>query len=326
MGTERTLTLSEFTWHGKTVLCTGGTGTFGQAFAKRILQEPIAGLRIYSRGELAQVEMARRFTDSRVKFLIGDVRDRSRLHRAFNGVDVVVHAAALKQVPVCEADPLECKKTNIDGASNVIEAALDRGVERVMGLSTDKAAAPLNTYGKSKAFAEALFLAANIYAGAGPTKLAAVRYGNVAASRGSLIPLLLSQKDSGTVTITDNAMTRFWFTIGQAVEFTISRIEDMQGGELFIPKLKSTYVTQIVRAIAPQAQIQHIGIRPGEKLDEVLITADESRRAHDMGSYYVLNDDYHTGAPFTYDSGANVFLSDSDLAREIPRAIAEAAA
>jgi len=278
-----------FNWTGKTVLITGGTGTFGRAFAQHILQyEKIRALRILSRDELKQWEFARAATDERLRFMIGDVRELSRLLRAFAGVDVVIHAAALKQVPACEYNPFEAIKTNVVGAQNVIEAAIERGVERVLGLSTDKAANPVNLYGATKLCAEKLFVQGNAYVGESRTRFACVRYGNVVGSRGSVVPLVLEQRQSGRVTLTDRRMTRFWISAREAVDLVRRSVEAMRGGEVFVPKLPSIKVVDLIEATAPGCEIHEVGIRPGEKLHETLVTAEESRRARDGSDLFVI--------------------------------------
>jgi UDP-N-acetylglucosamine 4,6-dehydratase len=268
---------------------TGGTGSFGTTFvdvALRLLQP--RRLIVFSRDELKQSEMAKRFTHPSLRFFVGDVRDRDRLQRAMHGVDIVVHAAALKQVPACEYNPFEAVKTNVLGANNVIEAAIDQGVERVMALSTDKAVNPVNVYGATKLCAEKLFVQGNSYAGGLKTRMAVVRYGNVVGSRGSVIPIFLEQRENGHLTITDERMTRFWLTLEQGVRFVIGCIERMQGGEIFVPKIPSMRIVDLARAIAPAASLRTIGVRPGEKLHEVLISADESRSTVEMDGMYVV--------------------------------------
>jgi UDP-N-acetylglucosamine 4,6-dehydratase len=268
---------------------TGGTGSFGTTFvdvALRLLQP--RRLIVFSRDELKQSEMAKRFTHPSLRFFVGDVRDRDRLQRAMHGVDIVVHAAALKQVPACEYNPFEAVKTNVLGANNVIEAAIDQGVERVMALSTDKAVNPVNVYGATKLCAEKLFVQGNSYAGGLKTRMAVVRYGNVVGSRGSVIPIFLEQRENGHLTITDERMTRFWLTLEQGVRFVIGCIERMQGGEIFVPKIPSMRIVDLARAIAPAASLRTIGVRPGEKLHEVLISADESRQTVEMDGMYVV--------------------------------------
>lgn len=277
-------------------LITGGTGSFGRAFIRRLLKDNLSErVCVYSRGEHSQESMAREFApldpDQRLRFRIGDVRDRDRLEMAMRGCDVVVHAAALKVVPICEADPIEAIKTNILGAQNVVEAALRAGVKKVMALSTDKAAASNTLYGATKFAAERLFVAANVYSGDGaPTRFACVRYGNVAGSQGSCIPLFQRLRAQGAkaLPITDRRMTRFFFTLDEAVEFTLSSIEMMAGGEVFIPKITAKRIVDLAKEIAPELPHEVVGIRPGEKIHEVLISEDESRTALDLSDRYVL--------------------------------------
>ncbi|MEG3054730.1 MAG: UDP-N-acetylglucosamine 4,6-dehydratase (inverting) [Methanoculleus sp.] len=245
-------------------------------------------VRIYSRGELLQWEMQQKIQDERLRFFIGDVRDKDRLYRAMNDVDIVVHAAALKQVPAAEYNPIEAVKTNIDGASNVINASIDNGVEKVMALSTDKAVHPVNLYGATKMVAEKLFVQGNTYAGGRNTRFACTRYGNVVGSRGSIIPLFLEQRKQGRVTITDERMTRFWLTLEQGARFVAQCIETMRGGEIFVPKIPSMRITDLAKIVAPDCEVEIIGIRPGEKLHEVLLTEDEARHSKDMGDYFII--------------------------------------
>jgi UDP-N-acetylglucosamine 4,6-dehydratase len=276
-------------WRQRSVLVTGGTGSFGTTFvdvALRLLQP--RRLIVFSRDELKQSEMAKRFSHPSLRFFVGDVRDRDRLQRAMHGVDIVIHAAALKQVPACEYNPFEAVKTNVVGANNVIEAAIDQGVERVMALSTDKAVNPVNIYGATKLCAEKLFVQGNSYAGGLKTRMAVVRYGNVVGSRGSVIPIFLEQRDNGQLTITDERMTRFWLTLEQGVRFVIGCIERMQGGEIFVPRIPSMRIVDLARAIAPSASLRTIGVRAGEKLHEVLISADEARQAVELDGMYVV--------------------------------------
>lgn len=278
---------------GKTVLVTGGTGSFGQHFVGTLLEhhDPLA-VRVYSRDELKQYDMQRRFNDPRLRFLLGDVRDVDRLRRAVNGVDVVVHAAALKQVPACEYNPFEAVKTNTLGTQNVAEACIDAGVERAMALSTDKAVSPANLYGATKACAERLFVQANVYVGHGRTRLSCVRYGNVVGSRGSVVPLFGEQAKQGRLTITDPRMTRFWITLDQAVAFVIRSLERMRGGEIFVPKIPSMRVVDLAAAIAPDVPVCITGIRPGEKLHEALLGGEESRHTFDGGDCYVIEPEH----------------------------------
>ena len=274
---------------GKIILLTGGTGSFGKKCTQILLKNHNPErIRIYSRGELLQYEMEKKFSDDRLRFFIGDVRDKERLSRAMNDVDIVIHAAALKQVPACEYNPLEAVKTNVDGTKNIIESAIDNGVTRVLGLSTDKAVHPVNLYGATKMVAEKLLIQGNYYSGKGKTRFSCVRYGNVVGSRGSVVPLFLEQKKTGTVTVTDERMTRFWLTLEQGVKFVINSLESMQGGEIFIPKIPSMKVTDLARALAPDAKIRTIGIRPGEKLHEVMLTEDEARHTREFDTHYVI--------------------------------------
>ncbi len=277
-------------WQDKVVLVTGGTGSFGRKFVEIMLKDyHPAKLIIFSRDELKQHEMREAgFTHSSLRYFIGDVRDRLRLRRAMNGVDIVVHAAALKQVPACEYNPIEAILTNIMGARNVVEAALDMGVARVMALSTDKAVNPINLYGATKLAAEKLFVQSNAYAGGMATRFSCVRYGNVIGSRGSVVPVFLRQREQGRITITDERMTRFWLTLEQGVRFTIRCIEQMQGGEVFVPKIPSMRVVDLARVIAPDCEMEVIGIRPGEKLHEVLISEDEARHTVELEDMFVV--------------------------------------
>jgi len=277
-------------WSDKIVLVTGGTGSFGKKFIEIMLEEyHPAKLIIFSRDELKQHEMrVSGFNDPSLRYFIGDVRDLPRLKRAMNGVDIVVHAAALKQVPACEYNPMEAIKTNILGSSNIVDAALDTSVEKVVALSTDKAVNPVNLYGATKLAAEKLFIQSNAYAAGSTTRFSCVRYGNVVGSRGSVIPIFIKQRKNGKLTITDDRMTRFWLTLEQGVRFVIKCAEIMQGGEVFVPKLPSTKILDLARVIAPEAEIEIIGIRPGEKLHEVLINADEARSTIELDDMFVV--------------------------------------
>jgi len=275
---------------GKTILVTGGTGSFGQQFVETVIRtsKPQA-IRIYSRDELKQSQMSQRFLhDAPLRFLLGDVRDKERLYRAMRGVEIVIHAAALKQVPACEYNPFEAVKTNILGAANVIDAAIDCGVHRVLALSTDKAVNPVNLYGATKLCAEKLFVQGNAYAGPSGTRFGCARYGNVVASRGSVIPLFLQQRDNGDVTVTDKRMTRFWITLEQGVEFVLRCLEMMHGGEIFVPKIPSMNIMDLVEAIAPDCRVTFTGIRPGEKLHEVLIAPDEAWHTLEFSEMFVI--------------------------------------
>jgi UDP-N-acetylglucosamine 4,6-dehydratase/5-epimerase len=304
---------------GKIILITGGTGSFGQKFTETVLQEHNPDtVRIFSRGELLQQEMRLKFHDDpRLRFFIGDVRDRERVDRAMYGADIVVHAAALKQVPTCEYNPIEAVKTNIDGTINIINAAIDKGIEKAIAISSDKAVHPVNLYGATKMVMERLFTQANVYSGKRNTRFSCTRYGNVIGSRGSVVPLFLEQRKTGVITITDKRMTRFWLTLSQGVNFVIDCLERMQGGEVFVPKIPSTKITDLAEAIAPESKTIVTGIRPGEKLHEVLITEDEARHAKEFDKYFVVEPEHpfwdghnfkdHNPLPvgFTYTSDNN---------------------
>ena len=280
-------------WREASVLVTGGTGSFGNKFVEIMLERyHPRRLVIFSRDELKQSEMMARFTDPSLRFFVGDVRDRDRLERAMHGVDVVVHAAALKQIPSCEYNPFETIQTNIIGTKNVIDAAIDQGVKRVIAISTDKAVNPINVYGATKLCAEKLVTQANVYGHPRGTVCAVVRYGNVIGSRGSVIPLFRAQRETGKVTVTDRAMTRFWIRLEQGVEFAIRCAGIAQGGEIFVPKIPSMRMMDLVETIAPGCQVEIIGIRPGEKLHEILISEDESRQAVEYDGMFVLEPIY----------------------------------
>ncbi|MCS6907925.1 MAG: UDP-N-acetylglucosamine 4,6-dehydratase (inverting) [Anaerolineales bacterium] len=277
-------------WSKQVVLITGGTGSFGRKFVQIMLEEyHPAKLIVFSRDEMKQHEMQTGgFNHPSLRYFIGDVRDLERLRRAMAGVDIVVHAAALKQVPACEYNPMEAIKTNILGSSNVIEAALDCNVKKVVALSTDKAVNPVNLYGATKLAAEKLFVQSNAYAAGKPTRFSCVRYGNVVGSRGSVVPTFLKQRENGRLTITDTRMTRFWISLEDGVRFVIRCIEQMEGGEVFIPKSPSMRIVDLARAIAPEAELEVIGIRPGEKLHEMLIHEDEARSTVELDDMYVV--------------------------------------
>jgi UDP-N-acetylglucosamine 4,6-dehydratase len=280
-------------FEGHTILLTGGTGSFGQHFTRYALAKwNPAAIRIYSRDELKQYDMARAIPDDRLRFFIGDVRDSARLRRAGEGADIVVHAAALKQVPACEYNPFEAIKTNVLGTQNVAEMCIDAGVHRAVALSTDKAVSPANLYGATKLCAEKLFVQSNVYAGTRPTRLSCVRYGNVVGSRGSVVPVFRDQVGRGELTITDERMTRFWITLDQAVEFVAACISRMRGGEVFIPRLPSMRVVDLAEAIAPGMPITYTGIRPGEKLHEALLTAEESRHTVDRKDHLIIEPEH----------------------------------
>ncbi len=277
-------------WKDKSILVTGGTGSFGKKFIKLMLEEyHPAKVIVFSRDELKQHEMrVAGYDHPNLRYFIGDIRDLPRLKRAFEGVDIVVHAAALKQVPACEYNPMEAIKTNILGSSNVVDAALDSGVKVVMALSTDKAVNPVNLYGATKLAAEKLLIQSNAYAGNKETRISCVRYGNVVGSRGSVVPVFLKQRSSGKLTITDERMTRFWISLEQGVRFVSRCIEQMHGGEVFVPKIPSMTVSDLAKAIAPDATLNVIGIRSGEKLHEVLISEDESRTTVELDDMFVV--------------------------------------
>ena len=284
-----------FTLDGSRILVTGATGSFGNAFVRKVLRSTgVSRLVIYSRDELKQYEMRAKLAeegllDERLRFFIGDVRDLDRLERALSDINVVIHAAALKQVPTAEYNPIECIKTNVLGAENVVSAAIDRGVERVIALSSDKAANPINLYGATKLCSDKLFVAANHLAGFKPTRFSVVRYGNVVASRGSVVALFKQLAQTGQpVPITDPRMTRFWLTIDQGVEFVLKCLSRMAGGEIFVPKLPSMKVVDVANAVVPGAPHKYIGIRPGEKLHEIMITRDDAANTIEFDEYFVI--------------------------------------
>lgn len=272
------------------ILVTGGTGSFGKKFAEIAMKvlKPHK-LIVFSRDELKQHDMRTDgFNQECMRYFIGDVRDRDRLTRAMHGVDVVIHAAALKHVPACEYNPMEAIRTNVIGAENVINAAIDAGVKKVLALSTDKAVNPVNLYGATKLCAEKLFIQSNSYAGADGTRFSCVRYGNVVGSRGSVVPLFRAQKASGTISITDERMTRFWLTLDEGVHFVINCLKDMHGGEIFVPKIPSAHLTDLAEVLAPDCKRKITGIRPGEKLHECLLSMDEARHAIEMNDKFVI--------------------------------------
>ena len=275
---------------GKSILVTGGTGSFGKAFVKYALAnlDP-ARIAVFSRDELKQYEFRREIDDDpRLRWFIGDVRDSTRLSRAFHGVEAVVHAAALKQVDTAEYNPFECIATNVFGAENVINAAIDRGIERVVALSTDKASSPINLYGASKLCSDKLFVAGNHYANHGSSRFSVVRYGNVVGSRGSVVPLFQRLASTGRLPITDTRMTRFWITLDQAVRFVVDSFDRMSGGEIFVPRIPSTTILDLAKAIAPDAEIEVVGIRPGEKLHEEMVSENDARRTFQFEDRYVI--------------------------------------
>lgn len=321
----------------KSILITGGTGSFGKAFVRTILTRypDVQRLVVFSRDELKQFEMAQAFPAKdfpAIRYFIGDIRDESRLRRALEGIDVVIHAAALKQVPAAEYNPFECIKTNVLGAQNLIEACLDSGVQRVVALSTDKAAAPINLYGATKLCSDKLFVAANNIRGARDIRFSVVRYGNVMGSRGSVIPFFLSRKDTGVLPITDPAMTRFNISLQEGVDMVLWSIDNAWGGEVLVPKIPSYRITDVATAVAPGCRQEIVGVRPGEKIHEEMITASDSFNTVDLGRYYAILPstpiytlaDYcqATGgqpvAPgFAYDSGTNPDFLSVDALREL---------
>jgi UDP-N-acetylglucosamine 4,6-dehydratase len=284
--------VKQFVWDGSTILITGGTGSFGRKFVEIVLREHRPRkIIVFSRDELKQHEMRQRFPDgpgAPMRYFLGDVRDPERLRRAFGGVDLVVHAAALKQVPACEYNPFEAVQTNIQGAKHVVDAAIDLGVPRVVALSTDKAVSPVNLYGATKLVAEKIFVQGNTYSAARETRFSCVRYGNVVGSRGSVIPLWQQQAESGCITVTDERMTRFWITLEQGVRFVMSAAERMHGGEVFVPKLPSMRLIDLAAAVAPGCTVRTVGIRPGEKLHELLMSEDEARQTLEFDDMYVI--------------------------------------
>src|SRR4051812_4490963 len=278
--------------NGKTVLITGGTGSFGRRFTETALKtyNP-KRLIVFSRDELKQFEMHAKWGEDKypnIRYFIGDVRDRDRLYRAFDGVDVVVHAAALKQVPAAEYNPIEAVKTNVLGAANVIDAAIDRGVQKVVALSTDKAASPINLYGATKLCSDKLFVAANSYSGAHKTRFSVVRYGNVVGSRGSVVPFFLKRRKTGKLPITDPRMTRFWITLDQGVEFVLASLDRMNGGEIFVPKIPSMKLTDLARVIGPDCEMEIVGKRPGEKVHELMVGEDDASNTVEHDGYYAI--------------------------------------
>ncbi len=309
----------------KSILITGGTGSFGKAFVRTVLERypGIRRLVVYSRDELKQFEMSQVFSDRDypgLRYFIGDIRDEARLRRALEGVDVVVHAAALKQVPAAEYNPFECIKTNVLGAQNLVEACLDAGVSRVVALSTDKAAAPINLYGATKLCSDKLFVAANNIKGSRDIRFSVVRYGNVMGSRGSVIPFFLERRKTGVLPITDTRMTRFNISLQEGVEMVLWSLENALGGEVLVPKIPSYRITDLAQAVGPECRIEVVGIRPGEKIHEEMITASDSPNTVDLGRYYAIlpsngaysveeycarHDARRVEAGFSYNSGSN---------------------
>ena len=284
-------------FNNKKILITGGTGSFGKKMVEIVLKKyKPEKLVVFSRDELKQFEMAQRFADSKygcIRYFIGDVRDKERLERAFNSVDYVIHAAALKQVPAAEYNPFEAVKTNILGAQNVINVAIDRGVKRVIALSTDKAANPINLYGATKLCSDKLFISGNAYVGREETRFAVVRYGNVMGSRGSVIPFFMKKRETGILPITDPRMTRFWITVEEAVDFVLQCFECMVGGELFVPKLPSMNIMDLATVLAPECKTELVGIRSGEKLHEIMVPRDDARNTVEFPNYYVIKPQFN---------------------------------
>jgi UDP-N-acetylglucosamine 4,6-dehydratase/5-epimerase len=319
---------------GKVILITGGTGSFGRKCAETILKScNPKKLIIFSRDELKQFEMSQTFSYDQypcMRYFIGDVRDKERINRAMQGVDYVIHAAAMKQVPASEYNPFEAVKTNILGAQNIINVAIDQGVKKVIALSTDKAANPINLYGATKLCSDKLFIAGNAYVGQEDTVFSVVRYGNVVGSRGSVIPFFLKQRESGMLPVTDPRMTRFWITPQQGVNFVLFCLERMVGGEVFVPKLPSMNIMDLAKAICPGGRIEVVGIRPGEKLHEVMVPKDEARHTVEYEDYYVIKPDFRFftrrfsevgGKPvaedFEYNSESNSWWLTVDELREM---------
>lgn len=319
----------------KNILITGGTGSFGRKCTEIILKRyKPKKLIIFSRDEFKQFEMSQVFSEKQypcIRYFIGDVRDKERLHRAFHGVDYVIHAAALKQVPAAEYNPFEAVKTNIIGAENIINAAIDQKVKRVIALSTDKAANPINLYGATKLCSDKLFIAGNSYVGEAHTILSVVRYGNVAGSKGSVIPFFIKMRSTGVLPITDARMTRFWITLEKGVNFVLRCLEIMKGGELFVPKIPSMKVIDLAKVIAPECKQEIVGIRPGEKIHEVIITRDDARHSIELDDYYIIEPEIHWWSDenrlsnggkrlpedFEYSSGSNKWILGVDEMREI---------
>ncbi|HPI91487.1 MAG TPA: UDP-N-acetylglucosamine 4,6-dehydratase (inverting) [Deltaproteobacteria bacterium] len=322
----------------KNILITGGTGSFGKKCTEHILghYKP-RRLIIYSRDELKQFEMSQVFSHEEypcMRYFIGDVRDKERLYRAFHNVDIVIHAAALKQVPAAEYNPFEAIKTNILGAQNIIDIAIEQGVKKVIALSTDKAANPINLYGATKLCSDKLFISGNSYVGRDDTIFSVVRYGNVAGSRGSVIPFFMKEKEKGVLPVTDPRMTRFWITLDQGIDFVLKCLDIMVGGELFVPKIPSMNMMDLAQAICPECEKKIIGIRPGEKLHEVMVPRDEARNTIEFDDYYVIKPDFkyfkrrfnaeggnHVPDDFEYNSGTNPWMLTIEEMKEIIRTL-----
>jgi UDP-N-acetylglucosamine 4,6-dehydratase (inverting) len=327
------------TLSNRSILITGGTGSFGKAFVRTVLHRypDVKRLVVYSRDELKQFEMAQEFAESAhpgLRYFIGDIRDEPRLRRALEGIDVVIHAAALKQVPAAEYNPFECIKTNVLGAQNLIEACLDSNVQRVVALSTDKAAAPINLYGATKLCSDKLFVAANNIKGHRDLRFSVVRYGNVMGSRGSVIPFFLDRRKTGVLPITDPAMTRFNISLQEGVDMVLWALKNAWGGEILVPKIPSYRIVDVAAAIGPQCKQKLVGIRPGEKIHEEMITASDSANTVDLGAYYAIlpaggaysAEEYcarMSGQPvapgFAYESGSNPEFLDVEQLRALIR-------
>jgi UDP-N-acetylglucosamine 4,6-dehydratase/5-epimerase len=300
-----------------TVLITGGTGSFGKKITEYLLgNHRLRRLIIFSRDEMKQYEMSQALGYEKhpaIRYFIGDVRDRDRLDRAFSGVDYVIHGAAMKHVPAAEYNPIEAIKTNIVGAANIIDAAIDQGVKRVIALSTDKAANPVNLYGATKLCSDKLFIAGNHYGGGDGTRFSIVRYGNVVGSRGSVIPYFLRLRETGVLPITDPRMTRFWITLDQGVAFVLSSLERMQGGEIFVPRIPSMNILDLAKAIAPECRMDIVGVRPGEKLHETMIPEDEARYTLEYRDHFVILPAFHGWDKEGYKSRNGGNWCDSDF-------------
>jgi len=317
-------------WSEQVVLVTGGTGSFGRKFVELLLHE--YGPRkiiVFSRDELKQHEMRTAGLDHpSLRYFLGDVRDQQRLERAFPGVTVVVHAAALKQVPACEYNPFEAIQTNIIGGKNVIDAAIDQGVSRILALSTDKAVNPVNLYGATKLCAEKMFVQANAYAGAQETRFSCARYGNVLGSRGSVIPVFMEQRKTGRITITDARMTRFWITLEQGARFVIRSLEQMHGGEIFVPKIPSMSMIELAQTVAPGCELHSVGIRPGEKLHESLLSEDEARNSIELQDMFVIQPAQSWWQKHNWEGGRSLpegfrYTSDTNPLRLTPEGLRE---
>ena len=325
--------------NNKSILITGGTGSFGKKCTEIILKKyKPKKLIIFSRDEFKQFEMSEIYSDKKypcMRYFIGDVRDKERLHRAFHKVDYIIHAAALKQVPAAEYNPFEAIKTNIIGAENIINVAIDQRVKKVIALSTDKAANPINLYGATKLCSDKLFVAGNSYAGRDITAFSVVRYGNVVGSRGSVIPFFLKKKEEGALPITDPRMTRFWITLEQGVGFALDCLKHMGGGELFVPKIPSMKIMDLAKAVAPECEHNISRVRPGEKIHEVMITKEDARHTLEFDNYYIIEPEFHWWSTddhisndgkavpkdFEYNSGTNPWFLTIDEMREMIKGI-----